>query len=241
MVKSKNIVVLTGAGISAESGIDTFRDAGGLWENHPVETVATPEGFRANPELVYRFYNQRRQALASVQPNPAHKALARLEAELPKYGGYLTIVTQNVDDLHERGGAQNIIHMHGELLSHLCAACGQRWRSNADIDHRTECKSCSRPGKVRPDIVWFGEMPYRMNTIETALLNCELFVSIGTSGAVYPAAGYVQMARGMGKQTLELNLERSEGSHFFGETRLGPAGTLVPEWVDDVLEGLSGS
>jgi len=235
MSKIKNIVVLTGAGISAESGIKTFRDTGGLWEDHSIEEVATPQGYAADPELVLGFYNARRAQLDTVKPNPAHEALARLEAALMEQGGYLTIVTQNVDDLHERGGAQNVIHMHGELLSQWCRSCSQKFKSSEAFTSKSACPKCGAIGKVRPDIVWFGEMPYFMDTIEIAVTNCDLFVSIGTSGAVYPAAGYVQMARGLGKQTLEINLERSEGSHFFHETRLGKAGELVPVWVDEVL------
>ncbi len=235
MTDNKNIVVLTGAGISAESGIRTFRDTGGLWEDYPIEQVATPQGYAADPALVHRFYNQRRAQLSTVEPNAAHIALARLEKGLIERGGYLTIVTQNVDDLHERGGADTVIHMHGELRSHLCAKCGSRWPSEAETSLESVCPKCETVGKVRPDIVWFGEMPYRMDTIETTILNCDLFVSIGTSGAVYPAAGYVQMARALDKATLEINLERSEGSHFFDETRLGKAGELVPAWVDEVL------
>ncbi len=237
MSKIKNIVVLTGAGISAESGIRTFRDTGGLWEDHSIEEVATPEGYAANPELVLGFYNARRAQLSSVEPNPAHTALSRLEKGLIGQGGYLTIVTQNVDDLHERGGAENVIHMHGELLSQWCRSCNHKFKSSESFTLQSQCPKCSAGGKVRPDIVWFGEMPYYMDTIEMSVTNCDLFVSIGTSGAVYPAAGYVQMARGLGKQTLEINLERSEGSHFFHETRLGKAGELVPAWVDEVLNG----
>lgn len=235
MNKIKNIVVLTGAGISAESGIRTFRDTGGLWEDHSIEQVATPEGYAADPELVLGFYNARRAQLGSVEPNPAHVALARLEAGLRDQGGYLTIVTQNVDDLHERGGAENVIHMHGELLSHWCRACDHKFFSASEFYQSSVCPACEEPGYIRPDIVWFGEMPYFMDTIELAVTNCDLFVSIGTSGAVYPAAGYVQMARSMGKQCLEINLEPSEGSSFFHDTRLGKAGDLVPAWVDEIL------
>lgn len=237
MGKIKNIVVLTGAGISAESGIKTFRDTGGLWEDHSIEEVATPEGFAANPKLVLDFYNARRAQLDTVKPNPAHEALATLEAGLTEQGGYLTIVTQNVDDLHERGGAENVIHMHGELMSQWCRACDSKFMSAEAYTLQTACPKCETVGKVRPDIVWFGEMPYKMETIELAVTHCDLFVSIGTSGAVYPAAGYVQMARSMGKQTLEINLERSEGSHFFHETRQGKAGEIVPIWVDEILNG----
>lgn len=238
MTKCKNIVVLTGAGISAESGIRTFRDTGGLWEDHSIEEVATPEGYAANPELVLGFYNARRAQLDTVKPNPAHQALAKLEQGLIAKAGYLTIVTQNVDDLHERGGAENVIHMHGELLSQWCRACDQKFYNADAFTLKSACPKCSVTGKVRPDIVWFGEMPYFMDRIEMAVMHCDLFVSIGTSGAVYPAAGYVQMARSLGKQTLEINLERSEGSHFFHETRLGKAGALVPVWVDEVLEAI---
>ena len=228
------IVILTGAGISAESGIDTFRADGGLWEQYPVEQVATPEGFAADPDLVHHFYNLRRAALKTVQPNPAHFALAKLQKGLQAKGGALTLVTQNVDDLHERGGVSDAIHMHGILTSMLCGSCKARWEWRDDTTADAPCPSCSTPA-TRPDIVWFGEMPYFMDEIERALAACDLFVSIGTSGAVYPAAGYVQMARQMGKRTLELNLEPSQGSRFFDECRHGMAGTIVPDWVDEVL------
>ena len=236
-MKSKKIVILTGAGISAESGIDTFRASGGLWENHRVEDVATPEGFAKDPELVHRFYNLRRAALKTVTPNPAHMALANLEAGLKASGGQLTLVTQNVDDLHERGGSKEVIHMHGILTSMLCGNCEHRWEHHEAASPEMICPKCYVKGTPRPDIVWFGEMPYALHVIETRLADCDLFVSIGTSGAVYPAAGFVQMANALGKETLELNLEHSQGSHFFTESRLGPAGTLVPQWVDEILSG----
>lgn len=235
MGKVPKIVVLTGAGISAESGIRTFRDTGGLWEDHSIEEVATPEGFARNPDLVHEFYNQRRGALQSVEPHAAHEALAKLEKGLATRGGQLTIVTQNVDDLHERGGAKSVIHMHGELKSLHCQFCKHQWRYEGETTSNMPCPSCKAVGGPRPDIVWFGEMPYFMDTIEMAVADCDLFVSIGTSGAVYPAAGFVQMARSLGKKTLELNLERSEGSHHFHETRLGSASEIVPEWVEEVL------
>jgi len=231
----KKIVILTGAGISAESGIDTFRAAGGLWENHRVEDVATPEGYAKDPELVHRFYNLRRAALKTVKPNPAHMALTKLEAGLQAGGGQLTLVTQNVDDLHERGGVSEVIHMHGILTSMLCGICEHRWEHLEDASPEMACPKCYVKGTSRPDIVWFGEIPYAMHVIEERLSECDLFVSIGTSGAVYPAAGFVQMAKALGKKTLELNLERSQGSYFFDETRLGPAGALVPQWVDEIL------
>jgi len=234
-MKYKNIVILTGAGISAESGIETFRAKGGLWEQYPVQQVATPEGFAADPALVHHFYNLRRAALGSVKPNPAHIALAKLEAHLKEAGGRLTIVTQNVDDLHERGGAKNVIHMHGILTSMLCGACAWRWEFDGKSSIETVCPACQTRGAARPDIVWFGETPYEMDRIDAAILDCSLFVSIGTSGAVYPAAGFVQMAKAMGKQTLEINLEPSEGSHWFDETIHGRAGELVPQWVSALV------
>lgn len=237
----RNIVILTGAGISAESGIDTFRDAGGLWEQHRVEDVATPEGFARDPELVLGFYDMRREALLTKEPNAAHHALARLDAE---FSGELLIVTQNVDDLHERAGTQiglqdtRVLHMHGELKSALCTSCEMRspWDApmSARDGERPPCPICQAPS-LRPDVVWFGEMPYQMERIYGALRNADLFVSIGTSGAVYPAAGFVRDARDLGVRTLELNLERSEGSHWFHESRLGKAGDLVPAWVDEML------
>ncbi|TPG55170.1 NAD-dependent deacylase [Sphingomonas glacialis] len=227
------IVVLTGAGISAESGIATFRGPGGLWEGHRVEDVCTPEALTHDPELVHRFYDARRAALARVEPNPAHRALARLDAE---WDGELLIVTQNVDDLHERAGARRLLHMHGELQSALCSACDVRTRWLGAMPPWAVCPACGAAA-LRPDIVFFGEMPYGMDTIERALGSADLFVSIGTSGAVYPAAGFVQGARHAGARTLELNLERSAGSAFFDETRLGAAGTLVPEWVEAILAG----
>ena len=228
---TENIVVLTGAGISAESGIATFRGPGGLWEGHRVEDVCTPEALAADPVLVHRFYDARRAALAGVAPNAAHDALARLDAA---WQGDLLIVTQNVDDLHERGGAKRLLHMHGELHSALCAACDARVAWDAALPPGSVCATCGAPD-LRPDIVFFGEMPYQMERIEQALREADLFVSIGTSGAVYPAAGFVQGARYAGARTLELNLERSEGSGYFHETRLGAAVVLVPEWVEEML------
>ncbi len=230
----RNIVILTGAGISAESGIDTFRDAGGLWEQHRVEDVATPEGFARDPDLVLGFYDMRRAALAKVMPNPAHEALGRLEREWAGRGELL-IVTQNVDDLHERGGASHVLHMHGELKSALCTACEMRSPWDAPMSDRPPCPVCQAPS-LRPDVVWFGEMPYQMERIYTAIRAADLFVSIGTSGAVYPAAGFVRDALDCGARTLELNLERSEGSHWFHESRQGKAGELVPAWVDEVMD-----
>ena len=233
MREMRNIVILTGAGISAESGIDTFRDAGGLWEQHRVEDVATPEGFARDPDLVLRFYDMRREAIQTKQPNPAHEALARLDRD---WQGELLIVTQNVDDLHERAGAGRVLHMHGTHLKAWCTACDARTPWTGPMIDRPACPECGARS-LRPDVVWFGEMPYEMDRIHTALCQADLFVSIGTSGAVYPAAGFVQEARAMRVRTLELNLEASQGSRWFHETRQGPASQLVPQWVDEVLAG----
>ncbi|WP_370179751.1 NAD-dependent deacylase [Alteriqipengyuania sp.] len=231
MADIRSIVILTGAGISAESGIDTFRDAGGLWEKHRVEDVATPEAFARNPALVQGFYDARRAALATVEPNAAHEALARLEREWPHE---LLLVTQNVDDLHERAGASSVLHMHGALRSALCGACGQRFPWEEPLSDAPPCSACGAPA-LRPDVVWFGEVPYQMDRIFAALAKADLFVSIGTSGAVYPAAGFVNEAAAHGARTLELNLERSEGSHWFDESRQGRAGELVPAWVEEMV------
>ena len=231
-----NIVILTGARISAESGIATFRASDGLWEDHRVEDVATPEGFARDPALVQRFYDARRARLKEVEPNAAHRALARLDREWP---GELLIVTQNVDDLHERAGASRVLHMHGELKSAWCLGCDERVPWEEDLGHGPACPACGKAGQLRPDIVWFGEMPYEMERIDRALMDADLFVSIGTSGAVYPAAGFVQTARYCGAQTLEINLDPSQGSIFFHETRIGRAGELVPTWVDQLLDGVS--
>jgi NAD-dependent deacetylase len=234
MADIENIVILTGAGISAESGVRTFRGSDGLWEGHRVEDVATPEAFARDPALVQNFYDARRSQLKTVEPNAAHQALGRLDAEWP---GELLIVTQNVDDLHERGGAKRVLHMHGELNSAWCLACGDRSRWEEELGSGPACPACSVAGAMRPDIVWFGEIPYEMDRIDRALGRCDLFVSIGTSGAVYPAAGFVQTARYVGAVTLEMNLEPSQGSYFFHESLTGPAGELVPAWVEHMLSG----
>ena len=231
MSPQSTIVILTGAGISAESGIATFRGPGGLWEGHRVEDVCTPDALARDPVLVHRFYDARRAALAAVVPNAAHQALALLDAAWP---GDVLIVTQNVDDLHERAGARRLLHMHGELLSALCMACAGRQAWAGNLPPGGQCRACGAAA-LRPDIVFFGEMPYQMDRIAALLARADLFVSIGTSGAVYPAAGFVQTARNFGAQTLELNLEPSAGSVFFSETRLGAASVLVPEWVVGLL------
>lgn len=226
-----NIVILTGAGISAESGLATFRGPDGLWEGHRIEDVCTPEALARDAALVHRFYDERRAKLQEVKPNAAHQALAALDAQWP---GELLIVTQNVDDLHERAGARRLIHMHGELCSALCASCGKAVPWTGPLPPGSLCNGCGRP-ELRPDIVFFGEMPYEMDRIDEALRRADLFVSVGTSGAVYPAAGFVQTARHVGARTVELNLEPSAGSFYFEESRMGPASELVPALVRELL------
>jgi NAD-dependent deacetylase len=225
------VVVLTGAGISAESGLPTFRDSEGLWEGHDPMQVATPEAFEDDPALVQRFYDERRAALARVEPNAAHHALARLEEAL---GDDLLLVTQNVDDLHERGGSRRVLHMHGRLRAAWCTACDARHEWTGTLRDAPPCPACGMRA-LRPDIVWFGEMPYGMDEIHDALWEADLFVSIGTSGAVYPAAAFVQYAVASGADTLELNLQPSDGVADFRHSRLGPATELVPRWVDALV------
>ncbi|MEZ5735031.1 MAG: NAD-dependent deacylase [Novosphingobium sp.] len=231
MSQIRNIVILTGAGVSAESGIDTFRSAGGLWERYRPEDVATPEAFARDPDLVLGFYDMRREAIQEKLPNEAHVALARLDAE---WQGELLIVTQNIDDLHERAGARRVLHMHGEHLNAWCTACDVRSPWRGPLIERPPCPACGARA-LRPDVVWFGETPYRMDEIFAALREADLFVSVGTSGAVYPAAGFVRSARDMGVRTLELNLEPSQGSAWFDDSRLGPATEVVPAWVEELL------
>lgn len=232
MRDTRNIVILTGAGISAESGLSTFRGPDGLWEGHRVEDVCTPEAFARDPALVHAFYDARRAKLDEVEPNAAHHALARLDATWP---GEFLLVTQNVDDLHERAGTKRLIHMHGQNKQGWCLACGERFPWTGPMGTGAMCLRCGEAGDVRPDIVWYGEMPYEMDRVDEALHDADLFVSIGTSGAVYPAAGYVKTARHCGASALEMNLEPSLGSIFFNESRNGPASKLVPEWVDEIL------
>ncbi|MBE3640017.1 NAD-dependent deacylase [Mangrovicoccus algicola] len=227
------IVILTGAGLSAESGLGTFRDKDGLWTRYALEDVATPEGFARDPALVMAFYNARRANMVAAAPNAAHRALARLEAARP---GEIRIITQNVDDLHERAGSRAVWHMHGELARARCAACGAVWPAPAQMRPADACPDCAAAA-TRPDVVWFGEYPYHMEAIWEALRAAELFVSIGTSGQVFPAAALVQDAARAGAETLELNLEPSEVSRDFEETRLGPATELVPAWVAEILAG----
>lgn len=232
--RQPSIVILTGAGISAESGLPTFRGPDGLWEGHRVEEVATPEAFASDPELVHRFYNLRRAALETVEPNAAHLALARLQE---CHAGDVTLVTQNVDDLHELAGSAGVIHMHGELRKALCGRCGHREIRTGGMAVDSICPACGRAGGMRPDIVWFGEIPYRMEEIERALRDADLFVSIGTSGNVYPAAGFVHAARLAGARAIEINNAGTEVSGMFHEHRVGPATVEVVRWVDELLGG----
>lgn len=230
----QNIVVLTGAGISAESGIQTFRASDGLWEEHKVEDVATPGGFARNPKLVQKFYNQRREQLmsSSVQENAAHVALAQLQK---KFNGTVTIVTQNIDDLHERAGSKNVLHMHGELLKVRCSNTEQIFEFREPVLVESECECCGQTGTLRPHVVWFEEMPLYLNEIYRAVEQCDLFVAIGTSGNVYPAAGLVQIANQIGANTLEINLESSNVANQFKEVLYGKAGEIVPEWVKNLM------
>lgn len=223
------IVILTGAGISAESGLGTFRSQDGLWAKYDLTKVATPGAFARDPAMVHEFYNLRRDACAKAQPNPAHHALARLQRERP---GQVMLVTQNVDDLHERAGAQDVIHMHGELGRARCMACDHQWTAPLVMSADDPCPSCGL-AKARPDVVWFGEFPYRAEEISDAVRNADLFVVIGSSGKVYPAAGYVNTARKAGKETLEINLEKTHGK--FRRGIYGPATVVVPDWVNQML------
>ena len=229
----QRIVVLTGAGISAESGVPTFRDADGLWEKHDPMTIATPEAFARDPALVYRFYNERRNKLSSVQPNAAHAAVAELARRFP---GEVFLVTQNVDDLHERGGSEQVCHMHGKLGAMLCTACERSLPVDKDYDGSSVCPACQHTGSLRPDVVWFGEIPYFMDAIETQLSECDLFVAIGTSGLVYPAAGFVRHARLSGATTVEINRELSDVTDLFHEQRQGLATIEVVKLVGELLE-----
>ena len=232
--RPRSVVVLTGAGISAESGIQTFRASDGLWEEHRIEDVASPDGFARNPTLVYDFYNQRRRQVqaAAITPNAAHSALARFEYDFVQAGGEFLLVTQNVDNLHERAGSQALSHMHGELLKSRCVNSGLVFDWRQDLGFDSVCRCCQQRGNLRPHIVWFGEMPLGMSQIEAALARCDLFVSIGTSGNVYPAAGFGQLAQQAGATTVELNLDRT-GS-VFDEHHYGPATQSVPEFFSNL-------
>ena len=231
----QSIVVLTGAGISAESGIKTFRENDGLWENYRVEEVASQEGFTADPALVHRFYNLRRHKLlhGGIEPNPAHLALARLDRE---FAGEFLLVTQNIDNLHERAGSSRLLHMHGEILKMRCSDTGHVYPIDEDLSVEDRCECCNLPGRLRPNVVWFGEMPMEMDRIYSALESCDLFISIGTSGNVYPAAGFVQIARNTCAHTVEINLEPSAVGSAFHEHIYGLAGEKVPDFTNDLLK-----
>ncbi len=234
-----NIVILTGAGISAESGMGTFRDEGGsgLWSKFDPMKLATPEAFARDPETVQDFYNQRRRDALEALPNAAHLALARLEADLAGRGGRMTLVTQNIDDLHEKAGSQNVLHMHGELMKVRCNACHQvsEWRE--DVTPADLCPACHTLGYLRPHVVWFGEMPFHLDEIVEAIELADLFVAIGTSGSVYPAAGFVSEARDLGIRTAEINLEPSDNASVFDDRLYGPATHVVPQWVEELIAG----
>ncbi len=232
----KHIFVLTGAGVSAESGLGTFRDKGdGLWTRFDPMKLATPEAFARDQVTVLAFYDARRRNLRNAQPNAAHFALARLERALAGNGGRLTLVTQNIDDLHERAGSAEVLHMHGELLKARCEACGSVLPWPDDLAPSHACPDCGRTGNLRPHVVWFGEMPFEIDAIDRALRDADLFAAIGTSGAVYPAAGFVADARACGVSTCELNLEAADNASCFDEARYGPATRTVPAWVEEIL------
>jgi NAD-dependent deacetylase len=231
------VFVLTGAGVSAESGLGTFRnkEKTGLWARFDPMKLATPEAFARDPGEVHAFYNARRRNLLGAAPNAAHAALARLEARLAARGNLLTLVTQNIDDLHERAGSHGVTHMHGELLKSRCAHCKEVSMLRVDIGVESVCEGCGWAGGLRPHVVWFGETPLEMDAIHAALTRADLFVSIGTSGAVYPAAGFVAIARQLGVATCEINLEPSDNADLFETRRYGRASEAVPAWVEEML------
>jgi len=222
------LFVLTGAGVSAESGLGTFRDPGGIWAEFDPMKLATPGGFAHDPARVHGFYNMRRANLIAAEPNPAHAALV-------ERGGGLFLCTQNIDDLHERAGSRAVHHMHGELLRARCEACATSVDWRADLSTATACTACGQAGGMRPDVVWFGEMPIGLDLIDRELARAEMFVAVGTSGAVYPAAGLVEEARSLGIRTVELNLEPSDNADVFDEARYGPASEVVVAFVEEVL------
>lgn len=234
MAKTGSIVVLTGAGISKESGLATFRDPDGIWATVRIEDVATPEAYARDPKRVHAFYNARRRGLVDpdIKPNLAHFALARLEAEWP---GRVMIVTQNIDNLHERAGSRTLRHIHGEMLKSRCVQCGDVAECLVDIDEASACLACGTLGRLRPHVVWFGEMPFDLDEVYGALRRCGLFISIGTSGNVHPAAGFVEEARTHGAHTVELNLEPSAGHSLFAEAIHGPAAEIVPAYVERLI------
>lgn len=232
---AKRIFILTGAGVSAESGLSTFRDKDGLWARYDIQEVASIQGYERNPAFVLEFYNMRRNKHAGVKSNAAHTALAELQHAWEAKGGSVTICTQNIDDLHEQGGARGVIHMHGEIRKARCHDCGDVRMADGDLSLTLGCAACGRTGGLRPHVVWFGETPLMMDEIYEALATADLFVSIGTSGAVYPAAGFVKAARSAGIPTMEINLEPSENAHAFDAARYGKASEAVPAWVGEIM------
>lgn len=233
----ERIFILSGAGLSAESGLGTFRDEEGLWTQYDLEDVASIDGYIRDPRLVLDFYNMRRKNLAAAAPNAAHEALTRLQEDWKGRGGSVFICTQNVDDLHERAGAADVVHMHGELMKARCEACAEVFVWTGDLDVETPCPHCGARGFVRPHIVWFGEMPFEMERIYEELVLADMFVAIGTSGAVYPAAGFVDLARQAHATTMEINLAPSDNAKAFDEASYGPATWTVPAWVESLVEG----
>lgn len=231
-----DVVLLTGAGVSRESGLDTFRDTDGIWAKVNLDDVATPAGFARDPETVHQFYNSLRSRLLSdtIRPNAAHDALAKLERE---WNGKVLLVTQNVDDLHERAGSINVTHMHGELLKARCVSCFRVSHCYENLGVTSRCAVCGLSGSMRPHVVWFGEMPMNIDEINQALYGCSLFIAVGTSGNVYPAAGFVELARTARAHTVELNLEPSKGASRFHENIYGPATRIVPKYVERLLRG----
>lgn len=236
MANAKNIVILTGAGVSADSGVATFRDPEGLWAKYSIEEVATPEAFARDPAKVHAFYNMRRAGLKGIEPNEAHIALARLEREMGARGGSVTLISQNVDDLHHRAGSRNLLSMHGQLAEAKCQYCRAVVPRAEDLSVELTCEGCGSKGGMRPNVVWFGEMPHHLDEIEQALAGAEMFVAIGTSGAVYPAAGLVAAARSLHIPCVELTLEPSDNARLFTEARYGPAAEIVPDWVEEILQ-----
>ncbi len=229
----RHIVVLTGAGISAESGLATFRGADGLWNNRPVEEVATIEAFERNPAYVHDFYNELKPEVFKARPNPAHLALAKLQKEYP---GHVCLITQNVDTLHEKAGSIDVCHIHGRIDQAVCLNCGQIMEATGDIDTQTACPHCQVAGMMKPNIVFFGENLLDMDNVERQLHQCDLFLSIGTSGIVFPAAGFVQTAKYVGAETYEFNLEPTSNNFYFDHHIMGPAGTTIPQFVDKLLQ-----
>jgi NAD-dependent deacetylase len=232
---AKRIFILTGAGVSAESGLSTFRDKGGIWAQYDIQEVASIQGYERDPQKVLAFYNMRRNTHGGIAPNAAHVALAQLETVWAARGGSVILCTQNVDNLHERGGSKRVLHMHGEIAKARCHDCGATTPYDGDLSVDLGCGACGRTGGMRPHVVWFGETPLEMDTIHDALSGADLFVSIGTSGHVYPAAGFVAAARKAGMPTMEINLEPSENAHFFDTGRYGKASEAVPAWVAEMV------